>query len=137
MALAAYQRIVADYFPNFRHDLHHSAWWPYKLVGQITTAEMNATDLKFSARNSSISYRCEPVASEKDAVVILERGADEYWGLRGNFDALEAVVAQMRPNASPYYWGCTTALNFQETHPATSLVKDWLISDLKSAGWPG
>jgi len=130
MAFAAYQRIVTAYFPNFRHDLRHSAWWPCRLVGKVGGIKGNS-----SGGGWKISYYCEPVDSEKEALVTLELGTDEDFAMRSDFDALRETAAQLRPNAPSWFWMESSLLNLHDSHPATVLVKNWLLADLRSAGW--
>jgi len=130
MAIAAYQRIVTTYFPHFRHDLRYSAWWPCRLVGEV-----GGTEGTSPGSHWWISYYCEPVEFEKDAVVTLKLGIDQNFMMRGDHDALRETAAQLRPNAPSWYWSTSSVLNFHERHPSTSLVQKWLLDDLKSIGW--
>jgi hypothetical protein len=130
MAHAAYQRIVTLYFPNFRNDLRHSAWWPCRLVGKVGGIEGNAMKGSWW-----ISYHCEPVESENEAVVTLELGTDEYYAMRGDFEVLRNAVMRLRPHAPSLFWAQSSVLNLHDSHPATRLVQDWLLSDLRNAGW--
>jgi hypothetical protein len=82
-----------------------------------------------------ISYHCEPVESENEAVVTLELGTDEYYAMRGDFEVLRNAVMRLRPHAPSLFWAQSSVLNLHDSHPATRLVQDWLLSDLRNAGW--
>lgn len=132
MALFAYQRIVATWFPKFRYDLQHSAWWPYRILGRV-----GSTNGKGVNHGWWISYYCEPVETEVDTGVSLESGTDEGYAFRLDFESLRISAMKLRPCAPPWFWAKSAALNFHDSHPASTLVKNWLGSDLRSAGWRG
>ena len=125
-AFAAYQRIVAEYLPTFRHDLKLAAWWPCRLVGEVT----GSTD-----EGWWVYYHCEPVESESDAVVIfkLSNPPDRWASNEGN--KFREKVSRMRPNAPSWYWRHGAQLNLFDTHPSNVLVNKWLADDLRDAGW--
>jgi hypothetical protein len=126
MAFSAYQRIVTNYFPNFRHDLRHSAWWPCRLIGEVAPVQDG---------DWCISYYCEPVDSEKEAVVTLELGDRPDFALRKDLDKLRKTAIRLRPNAPFWFWAHGGMLDLHENCPASALVKQWLADDLRSAGW--
>lgn len=130
MAFAAFQRIVGQYFPNFQHDLQHSAWWPCRLVGEIF-GEPHATP----PRGWWIGYYCEPVEKETEAGVTLQLGTQERFWRRADIEELRETAMRLRPNAPPTFVVSNNVLNLHDTHPATVLVKNWLLADIKSAGW--
>lgn len=129
MAFAAYQRIVSKFFPNFRNDLRHSAWWPCKLVGTVSAVAQESRHPHWS-----IDYFCEPVESEKDAVAEIGLGDAPKWN-RDQAHARIAAVAELRPSAPICYWKHGQLLNLSDSHPATALVRQWLVRDLERAGW--
>ncbi|MBK8478884.1 MAG: DUF4297 domain-containing protein [Opitutaceae bacterium] len=129
VAFAAYQRIVTKFFPNFAHDLRHSAWWPCKLVGAVSAVAPESRHPHWS-----IDYICEPVESEKDAVVEIELRDAPKWD-RDQVQVRRAAVAKLRPNAPVCYWKHAELLNLSDSHPATALVRQWLVHDLEAAGW--
>jgi len=130
MALAAYQRIVTTYFPRFQNDLHHSAWWPCRIIGKVGGGDRPAPGNRWW-----ITYHCEPVISEKEAIVTLELGTNEREAWHASFEANQEKARQLRPKAPPWFWVRSTVLNLEDTHPASVIVRRWLIDDFGSAGW--
>lgn len=130
MAIMAYQNIVRRYFPKFVNELRYSAWWPYRLVGIVENTTAGA---QYS--NWSVHYHCEPLQSESDSVAEFTLGTrDDYRGLI-DIERLHQQVVRMRQSASPWFWGISGGCKLHDSHPAAGLVKDWLLSDLRDAGW--
>lgn len=73
--------------------------------------------------------------SETEAVVSLQLGTDENFYEKLDFDLLRETAMRVRPSAPHTFWLSSNALNFGNTHPSTDLVREWLLGDLKSAGW--
>jgi hypothetical protein len=82
-----------------------------------------------------IAYHCEPVESEKEAIITLELGTDQHYAMRSDFDARRKAATRLRPNAPSWFWMQSSVLNLHDSHPVTVLVKDWLLADLRAAGW--
>ncbi|MCB1088704.1 MAG: hypothetical protein KDM63_16825, partial [Verrucomicrobiae bacterium] len=130
MALSVYQRIARSYFPNFADDLRHSAWWPCRMVGVVVRHESKTSD----RTDWSVTYHCEPVENDAEIGVEFISGSDEDYLEMTDPEALHARARLMRPHSPHGYWGASDALRFHNSHPATELVRNWLLSDLRDAG---
>jgi len=128
MAFEAYQSIVIKYFPNFRHDFPYSRWWPCRLVGQVGS-------FNDASPHWWINYYCEPVESEDATGVIFNLGTDPNEIMRVNLNKVRQDVTRSRPNSVAGLWTHSSILDLHHIHPATALVKEWLLNDLRSAGW--
>lgn len=116
--------------PRFVHELHYSAWWPCRLVGVV-----GQSDERSAMRSWWVSYYCEPVGSAGEAGVDFALGERTDFFTTAHEDRLMEKVRKIRPNASPWSWAQTGVLNLHDSHPATVLVRNWLLSDLSNAGW--
>lgn len=129
-AFAAYQRIVHEFFPRFKNDLKHSAWWPCRLVGEVRGVDEDGT-----LQGWWLSYHCEPVSSDAEALVTLTLGKRGNSWFCSEAEKLRMRNIQLRPDAPDRFWMQSTALHFENSHPATELVRKWLLDDLNEAGW--
>jgi hypothetical protein len=129
-SIQSYQRVVQKYFPKFAHDLAYSAWWPIKLVGAF-----EAVSGENEFRDWVVTYCLEPVSSEKDVAVRLMAESREEFSRDFDWDAFRSKIAILRPNTRARAWMNSTVAHLHNTHPATTLVFDWLKEDLLKAGW--